>query len=344
MIGDVLTSSILFEPLRKKFPKAQLHYLIYKHTLPVVQNHPFIDEFILYEDALKKGAKSIAFMKQIRQASYDVVIDVYSKIGTALISATSGATTRISYRKWYTSMCYTHTVQRESKPISNAGLAIENRLCLLQPLEINPDANLMPRIYLEDLEMQVAKDILQKANLISESKLIMISVLGSSMSKTYPYPYLAKLLDQIVTETNAQLLFNYIPAQMEEALKIYELCSPGTQNNIHLDIFGKSLREFMALTAQCDALIGNEGGAVNMAKALGIPTFAIFAPQINKQDWSVYENESTHISVHLEDFQPDLFQKKSKKELHRASADLYQKFNPELISEKLKSFLKILKE
>jgi len=28
MIGDVLTSSILFEALRKEFPTAELHYMI----------------------------------------------------------------------------------------------------------------------------------------------------------------------------------------------------------------------------------------------------------------------------------------------------------------------------
>ncbi len=38
MIGDVLTSSILFEALRLKYPNAQLDYLINEHTFPVVQN------------------------------------------------------------------------------------------------------------------------------------------------------------------------------------------------------------------------------------------------------------------------------------------------------------------
>lgn len=37
MIGDVLTTSILFEALKKEFPKAQLHYLVMKHTTPVIK-------------------------------------------------------------------------------------------------------------------------------------------------------------------------------------------------------------------------------------------------------------------------------------------------------------------
>jgi heptosyltransferase-2 len=61
------------------------------------------------------------------------------------------------------------------------------------------------------------------------------------------------------------------------------LCKPATQKNVFFEVFGKSLREFMAITSHCDALIGNEGGAVNMAKALDIPTFSIFSPQIKNQ-------------------------------------------------------------
>jgi len=46
MIGDVLVSSILFEPLKKKYPNAEVHYILNSHTYPVVQEHPFIDKFI----------------------------------------------------------------------------------------------------------------------------------------------------------------------------------------------------------------------------------------------------------------------------------------------------------
>ena len=41
MIGDVLTSSILFEVL-EKFPNSL--FLINSHTIPVVKNNPFIDK------------------------------------------------------------------------------------------------------------------------------------------------------------------------------------------------------------------------------------------------------------------------------------------------------------
>lgn len=343
MIGDVLTSSILFEALRAQYPEATLHYLIYKHTLPVVENNPYIDKFIIYEEDFKKPKHLLPFLKKIRKEHYDVVIDVYSKIGTALISAASGAPITISYKKWYTRFNYTHPLPRKTKAATTAGLAIEHRLDLLEPLLKKIPAEVKPKIYLTNSEIKNAKNTLINSEISPEKPLFMISVLGSSADKTYPAEYLAQLLDQIVTETNANLIFNYIPSQKEAAENTYKLCSAQTQPNIHLGIFGNSLREFMALTSQCDALIGNEGGAVNMAKALDIPTFAIFSPAVSREDWSLFENEGGNSSVHLRDYSPNLFEGLSKKELKERSFEYYKLFRPNLIQEQLSGFLRAIK-
>ncbi|MEP6261668.1 MAG: glycosyltransferase family 9 protein [Gillisia sp.] len=343
MIGDVLTSSILFEVLRAEYPNSELHYLIYPHTLPVVENNPYIDKIIIFKEEYKKLTDLLPFLKEVRREKYDVVIDVYSKIGTAIIAAASGAPKTISYKKWYTGFNYSHTVPRKTDATTNAGLAIEHRLDLLKPLLQKVPAEVKPKIYLTETEIAGAKEILSRSGISTDKPLMMISVLGSSNDKTYPPDYLAQLLDEIVVQTNVALLFNYIPSQKEAAEGTFNLCKPETQKHIHLDIFGKSLREFMALTSQCSALIGNEGGAVNMAKALNIPTFSIFSPAVPKEDWSLFENETTNISVHLKDYKPRLFEGLTKKELKGKSAELYKDFRPELISEELSVFLQLNK-
>ena len=61
-----------------------------------------------------------------------------------------------------------------------------------------------------------------------------------------------------------------------------------------------------------------------MAKALDVPTFAIFSPQITKAAWSSFEG-SNNYSVHLHDYYP---------EKHN-----YDDFKPQLFLEKLKDFV-----
>ena len=62
----------------------------------------------------------------------------------------------------------------------------------------------------------------------------------------------------------------------------------------------------------CDFIVGNDGGAINMSKALKKPSFTIFSPWIEKRFWSTFEDGKLHSSVHLLDYQPQLVEKKKR--------------------------------
>ena len=341
MIGDVLTSSILFEALRLKYPKAQLDYLINEHTFLVVENNPFINNFIFFTKDLESSKNALfKFAKIIKHEKYDIVIDVYSKFSSNLITLLSGATTKISKHKWYTSFIYTNTYKEKKKPKTSAGLAIENRLKFLEPiLNAKPEV-IKPKIYLTSNEISNSKKLLTKFGIDLSKPLYMISVLGSSESKTYPPSYMSKLIDNIVLKTKGQILFNYIPKQKTDAKLVYNSCKPETQQNIYFDLFGKNLREFLSITKHCTALIGNEGGAINMAKALNISTFSIFSPWISKEAWCMFEDGKTHISIHLKDIKPNLYNGETMKKMKNNVSELYKIFSPDLIIPKLNKYLK----
>lgn len=337
MIGDVLTSSILFEALRLKYPNAQLDYLINEHTFPVVQNNSFIDNFIFFTKEFETSKKALfQFAKTIKHKKYDIVIDVYSKLSSNLISYYSNAKTRISYHKPYTTFLYHYNIKRRKTTKKGKSLAISNRMQLLTPLGIEVK-NIKPKIYLTDKEIADSKQFLEQHHINLKQPLYMISVLGSGNNKTYPESYMATVIDKIATQNKNQILFNYIPSQKQKASSILELCKDATKKQVFFNVFGKSLRDFLAITYHCDAVIGNEGGAINMAKALNIKTFAIFSPWIDKATWSLFEDEN-NVSVHLKDFKPDLYTKPEKKYKKKA-LELYQKFNPDLFIEKLNAFL-----
>jgi heptosyltransferase-2 len=90
---------------------------------------------------------------------------------------------------------------------------------------------------------------------------------------------------------------------------------------------------------QCDLIIGNDGGAINMAKALKKPSFIIFSPWIEKKIWATFEDGLQHMSVHLKDFKPELFSSKTEKELKKNALSLYQEFTPDLFKNKMETFL-----
>jgi heptosyltransferase II len=338
MIGDVLTSSILFKAIKDEHPKAELHYLINIHTFSVVDNNPFIDKFIFFTKEVESSKKELfKLAKSIRKENFDVVIDVYSKLSSNIITLFSGAKTKISYHKYYSAAVYNFNVKRKTIASTQAGLAIENRLQLLEPLAIHI-TTAKPEIFLTKAEIENSKSFLESNGVVLNKPLYMMSVLGSGNNKTYPFEYMAEVIDTVAEQTKGQLLFNYIPNQITEAKAIFDLCKPETQKHIKFDVFGKSLREFLAITHHCDALIGNEGGAINMAKALNIKTFAIFSPWIDTSTWGTFE-DSNHVNVHLKDYVPELYANKAEKDMKKESLKLYEAFKPEFFIDKLKTFI-----
>lgn len=328
MIGDVLTSSILFEALKKKYPTAELHYMIYPSTRAVVENNPFIDKIIKYNTDYNINILGfLRFLSRVKAASYDVVIDTYSKISTGIIAKYSGAATTISFHKEYTKQFYTHTFKYKDKPQTKAGLAIENRMLLLQALHHDFPLEAKPVIYLSEEEKTESKKKILAAGLNPDYPIIMCGILGSSKNKCYPSPKMGKILDEIVLQVeNAQLLLNFKPSQQPEAEQIIALCAGTTKNRIFKNLYEKELRSFIITSSLCDAYVGNEGGAANIAKALSMPTFSIYSPFIRKEDWAIYEDGVRNKSVHPEDFSKE-------------SPASYESLNPEFFLNDLRDFL-----
>jgi heptosyltransferase-2 len=325
---------VIFEELKQKFPTAELHFIVNKNTIPVLENNPFIDKVIILDPNIEKGFSGFFMqMNRIRNEKYDIIIDSYSKLKTAIFCKFSGAKRTISFHKSYSRFFYTETIVRTKHSISTATKAVEHRLQLLKPLGIDFQV-IKPKLYLQNSEIENAIDLLNQNNIDLNQPIIMISAIGSSEAKTYPLEYMAQVIDEIAINNKVQILFNYIPNQKGIALELYNLCKTETQEKIFFDVYAKSLREFMGLTNQCAALIGNEGGAINMAKALEIPTFTIFSPFILKNDWNMFENETSNISVHISDYYPNLELKNSKND-----TEIYKLLKPELFNNLLLLFL-----
>lgn len=341
MIGDVLASTIICEHLKIHFPNSEVHYIINEHTLAVVDGNPSIDKILLFKNEFRRSRVAFyRFLKSIEKEKYDVVIDVYCKLESNLISSYAKAPIKISYEKWYSKFVYSHLFSYSQNEDTKLGLAIENRLLLLSPIiEKLSRQDLMPKIYFSDDEIKKSKEFLIENRIDNSKKIVMIGILGSGENKSYPLDYLATLINIFTENYDATILFNYIPSQKTQVTELLKLCSKKSRETIREDVFSPSLREFLLVLSQCDVYIGNEGGASNMSKALGIPNFSIFSPWISKKAWLTFHEDSKNRAVHLADYLKDDFNKVPRKERKTKALELYQLFKPSYIKEDLFSFL-----
>lgn len=342
MIGDVLISSLLCDNLRKAYPKAQIDYMVYESTTAVLEGNPNFDNLILFQEKHRKNKKALLkLLFSVRKEKYDVVIDAYSKLESWLVTFFSGAKKRISYSKKHTNFLYTHPVIKKTVSDSNLGLIIEQRLALLDPLGIDLPLKTFPEIYVTPEEKEFAEEVFSRHGIDPAKQTIMLSIAGSEVAKTYPLDYMAKVIDFIAERGDINLLFNYIPKQLPEATQLYNACKETSRAKIFFDVTGKNLREFICIMDNCDMIIGNDGGAINMAKALRKPSFIIFSPWIDKAGWATFEDGVQNISVHLQDYKPELFQGLDAKMIKKNYARLYEEFTPELFASSLNKFLEL---
>ncbi len=337
-IGDVLISSVLANNLKKRFPESTITYLVYPFTAGVLENNPNIDHIWRVDEKwLKKLPNLLKIINRVRKQKFDIIFDPYAKLQSRLICLFSGADYRIGFKRPGKKLklpFYSHPVHFLQNKTKNCGKAIENRLNLLDavfPMEAMDDT---PKIFLTKEEENYTK--------ISHLKkpVIMLGVLGSTPQKSMPYKYIATLIDYIAKNYNASLLFNYAPYQKSKAEAIYNLCEH--KEHIHLDIYEDSIRGFITLMNKCDMLISNEGGSVHIAKALNKPTFTVYSPYINKDDWNSFEEGTKHQSIHLRDYKPGLYKSYTREERKAIEANplkLYQELTPEMILTVLKPYL-----
>ena len=339
-IGDVLISSVIANTMKNAFPECHITYFVYDYTVGVLEHNPNIDRIIPVNEAwLKKIPNLFKTMWVTRNENYDIIFDPYAKSPSRMLCYFSGAAVRIGFKRPGKKLklpFYTHPVEFLQKKTKDCGKAIENRLLLISSVFEVPKLFDTPKIFLNENERSYAG--IQHL----KKPVIMLGVLGSTPQKSMPFSYVARLVDHIAKNYNASLLFNYAPHQKNDAEAIYALCE--NKEAIHLEIYEDSIRGFIQLMNKCDMLIANEGGSVHIAKALNKPTFTVYSPYIEKEDWNSFEESDMHESIHLLDLKPELyegFSREQRKEIEANPTAMYEQLTPELIFTSLEPYLKL---
>ena len=344
MIGDVLICSLLCKNLRLWNPNAKIDFVANRHALDVIRNNPYIDKIIVFEDSFANDKLGfLKFLNQFRKKRYDYVIDAYGKLESVLICLFTPARHKIGYKKFYSSIVYNQSIVRKKTLEDKLQLSIKNRLQLLEPIIGDFPKNSEVEIYLTPEEIRSTRvrldSVLGKGN-----QAIMVSALGSSENKTYPFEYMAQLMDTAHQTTKLPFILNYRPDQKDQINKLIEHLHPTTQKAVLESLTPNSLRDYMATTYHCVAVVGNEGGAINIAKGLKKPTFAIFSPLIDPVGWHT-EIPNKSMAVNLQMFFPDKINYKDHRKIAKDPAkvlELYKMLKPELYKKQWVDFFKSL--
>lgn len=338
-IGDVLVASILAKNLKKIFPAIEVHFFCYKNALGILENNPYIDKTISFDDKeLKKISVLRKYGQLIQKEKYDILIDPYGKIQSRIITLFSKATYKISYDRPIFKWLYTHTFEEEKQPQFVCCTSIENRGMLLKPFVKNlSELDYQTEIFLTEQEISDTKEMMKKSGISFSKPILVLGVLGSSLDKSLPLSYMAEIVNHILKNFEVDILFNYVPSQQNDVDLLLSFIPQ--KEKIFTNILGNNIREFATILKNSDALIANEGGAINISKALSKPTFSIFSPHKFRKDWGCYENLTIHKSFHLEDINPEIYSQYSVKEILKNPTPFYDLMESKFIIPQINDYM-----
>lgn len=137
LLGDVALTTPFIRALRHRFPDAHLSYLVEPAAAPVVAANPHLNEVIVApkRSGLARIGDDLALARRLRNARYDVAIDLHGGPRAAWLAWASRAPMRIGYAIAGRSWMYTHVIARS--PDLGPRHSVLNQVDLLRPLGID---------------------------------------------------------------------------------------------------------------------------------------------------------------------------------------------------------------
>lgn len=117
-IGDTIIATAGLNLLRQYYPNAHISVLVKPLTQSIVQNHPCVDEVLLYDYSHKVNLSTInQTINLLKSKHFDLCIILDNKVRSAMLAYLSGIPTRVGFEKIEFRNCYLHLFYNKLFPI-----------------------------------------------------------------------------------------------------------------------------------------------------------------------------------------------------------------------------------
>jgi len=297
-IGDVLLTVPVFRALKETFPDAHISALVNSGTEDVLRGNPLIDEILIMDRGIKKlsplkrYAKEMAFLKNIRAKGFDMTVDLTGGDRAAVISLVSGARYRVGWRtqKGFIGKrhCYTHL----HRPDGTRHMVLQN-LEVLGHFGISTN-DLQVDFSIPDDARDSARGVLGDHNLKGGSGLRVVHIHPTSrwLFKCWRDEYMAEVIGWLL-DSGSTVVVTASPDrhEIEKARRILSLVGsrPGSPSRL-LDLCGRTtIKELAAISEESDLFLGVDSAPMHIAAAVGTPVIALFGPS-GAFSWGPWDN------------------------------------------------------
>jgi len=285
-LGDVILSTPLVQVLRELFPESRLDYLVEAAFAPALENCPALNQVHVLEAHASTG-ETWSLVRRLRAVGYDWALDLFGNPRSALLCLLSGAHRRVGSRRGLRSRLYHHRRGRPEGDPSAILHHLDKATPLLRQAGIAWNAPTPPpRIWLREEERRSGRDIVG-----SSGAAILLHPGSKWPDKAWPASRWSELAVALRERRRGEVLVVSPPGEDEQAHRIAEEAG-GLRVLPPL-----GLRALFGVLSQAGLYVGNDGGILHAAVALGTPSLGLFGPT-EPEIWFPYEKLGPYRVLH----------------------------------------------
>ena len=262
-MGDAVLMTPALAALRAGFVGAEIHVVLAEELCPLLAGHPDLDRI----HALGRTATAkLALAARLRRLRFDAVIDFHGGPTSAFLTAAAGARTRVGRSRYRFSPLYTHAVGDPEVIFGDpaASHTVHVQASLVAALGV-PLTELAPRLQVKPAARERVHRRLASRGVCGEG-FVLLQPTASFATKTWPASRFVELGEELRRRTEHEVVVS-LPSDLSALVGKFSGFPTLT---------GLPPDELIALSAGAALYLGNDGGPMHVAAALGVPVVAIF--------------------------------------------------------------------
>lgn len=262
-IGDAILGTALLERLHQEHPKSQIDYLVRKGNESLFNDHPFLNELLIW-DKNSKYSDLIRLISKIRKAGYTAVYNIQRYANSGLLTGLSGAKHRIGYNNNPLSFLFSKSVKHRFGAGYETVHEVDRVADLLGELSTG---RTLPKVYPAAAHHAAVEEFVN-------DPFITVAPASVWFTKQFPAEKWIEFIDRVPSELKVILIGGPSDKAISEAIGSHASRST-------LDLTGKlNLLQTAALMKSAKMNFANDSAPVHLASATNAPICEVYCSTV----------------------------------------------------------------
>ncbi len=266
-IGDVILATPLIENLYDAAPDRQIDVLVSKNNVPLLQHHPKVRYTYGWDKKNRKYTDLLSLIKTFRQNRYDLVINCHRFGTSGVLTAYSGAKTKVGFQK--NPFSWTYNVRIDHR-FAEGVHEVDRNLSLLSAVFQRSDParwQRRPRLY-------PSEDDVRRVQKFQESPYLCIAPTSVWHTKQFPPAQWVRLIQELPPDGTIYLLGS------QEDRTHCERIRQATRRTVHNVAGQLSLLQSAQLMQGAVINYVNDSAPLHLASATNAPVCAVYCSTV----------------------------------------------------------------